>query len=129
MSRRELIGSQQAARVIHHRPNMEIPMCVHPANHTHPIGPNLLCHVLAFRRLPKIQPPDPGRAAGQNTQSGELEGSYQVTPLPGSGCLAGARSTDRGKGTKGQFSRESDPAPTGNPISMSVFAQPHLLRW
>ena len=71
----ELIGSQQAARVIHHRPNVEIPMCVHPANHTHPTGPNLLCHVLAFRRLPKIQPPDPGRAAGQNTHSGELEGS------------------------------------------------------
>ena len=61
--RPELIGSQQAARAIHHRPNVEIPMCVHPANHTYPIGPNLLCHVLAFRRLPRIQPPEPGRAA------------------------------------------------------------------
>ena len=62
MSRRELIGSQQAARVIHHRPNMEIPMCVHPANHTHPTGPNLLCHVLAFRRLPTIPSPGPGQS-------------------------------------------------------------------
>ena len=59
----ELIGSQQATRAIHHRPNVEIPMCVHPANHTYPIGPNLLRHVLAFRRLPRIQPPEPGRAA------------------------------------------------------------------
>ena len=127
--RPELIGSQQAARVIHHRPNMEIPMCVHPANHTHPTGPNLLCHVLAFRRLPKI--PSPRTRAERLDRTLGLEehskwrsrSSYQVTPLPGSGFLAGARSTDRGKGTKGQFSRESDPAPTGNPISMSVFAQ------
>ena len=42
--RRELVGSQQAACVIHHRSYMCIPMCVNPANHTYPVGPYLLCH-------------------------------------------------------------------------------------
>ena len=58
----ELIGSQQATCVIHHCNDMAIAMCVHPANHTYPIGPNLLCHVLAFRRLLRIQPPGAGVA-------------------------------------------------------------------
>ena len=43
---------------------MGIPMRVNPANHNHSIGSILLCHVLAFRRLPAISiPPEPHTAA------------------------------------------------------------------
>ena len=41
----ELVGSQEAACAIHHRPDMGIPMRVYPAEHINPIGVSLLCHV------------------------------------------------------------------------------------
>ena len=42
--------------------------------------------------------------------------SYQVTPLPGSGVPSRDQVDRSWERHQRQFSRESDPAPTGNPI-------------